>query len=250
MKKPVEDLTGKIFTRLKVIKQAEDYITPQGTHQVKWLCECECGNKLEVLESNLKGKKSRSCGCLRKEVGKRNIYYVNPYANLPNIYDLSGEYGIGYDRDKKNYFLFDKEDYDKIKDYYWSMKEDGLYSYWYSYSNGQTLRLHRFIMNCTDSKKNVDHINHKVYDNRKENLRVCEHYQNIINCKTYSNNTSGCKGVHWDKSRNKWVARITVNKKNYQLGRFENFEDAVKVRKEAEKKYHKEFTYAEDEIGN
>ena len=98
-------------------------------------------------------------------------------------------------------------------------------------------------MNCTEPNKDVHHKNHKVYDNRKNNLEVCEHYQNMIASKTYSNNTSGRKGVYWDKSRNKWFVTITANKKTYNVGRFDNFEDAVKAREETEKIYHKEFHY-------
>lgn len=93
--------------------------------------------------------------------------------------------------------------------------------------------------------KDVDHINHNRKDNRKENLRVIEHYQNITNCKTYSNNTSGRKGVHWDKSRSKWAASLTYNQKTYYLGRFDNYEDAVAAREKAEKEIHKEFHYEE-----
>lgn len=249
MVKVKEDLTNKQFKRLTVIKQIEDYVTSNGKRYAKWLCECECGNKVEVLGNSLKTGNTQSCGCLHKEVskniGKENIVFVNPQAYLLNEYDLTGDYGIGYSIDRKNCFLFDKEDFEKIKQYCWTMKNNGEYSYWYTKTTETTLQLHRLIMDCNDINQRVDHINHKVSDNRKQNLRICEHYQNIINCKTYSNNTSGCKGVHWDKSRNKWVARITVNKKNYQLGRFENFEDAVKVRKEAEKIYHKEFAYKE-----
>ena len=51
-----------------------------------------------------------------------------------------------------------------------------------------------------------------------------------------------------DKNRNKWIAQITVNYKNIHLGRYENIEDAIKARKEAEVKYFGEYRYkGEDE---
>lgn len=61
------------------------------------------------------------------------------------------------------------------------------------------------------------------------------------------NNTSGVKGVTWDKTRNKWVAQIQFRKKNYHLGRFEKKEDAIESRKIAEEKIFGEFLewYAE-----
>jgi hypothetical protein len=58
-----------------------------------------------------------------------------------------------------------------------------------------------------------------------------------------SNNTSGATGVIWNKRLNKWQSRITVDKKDIYLGSYNNFEDAVKARKEAEEKYFGEFSY-------
>lgn len=54
-------------------------------------------------------------------------------------------------------------------------------------------------------------------------------------------NKSGYKGIHPHKQTGKWVAQITFKKKKYYLGIYENLEDAVKARKEAEEKLHKEF---------
>ena len=59
--------------------------------------------------------------------------------------------------------------------------------------------------------------------------------------KLLSSNTSGVTGVMWDKSRKKWKAEITFKGTVYKLGRFENKEDAIKARKDAEEKYHKPF---------
>lgn len=64
----------------------------------------------------------------------------------------------------------------------------------------------------------------------------CKDGSNVksIVSKTPSTNTSGIKGVHWDKSRNKWIAQIVFKGKHYHLGRYDNKEDAVQVRKKAE----------------
>lgn len=58
-----------------------------------------------------------------------------------------------------------------------------------------------------------------------------------------SNNTSGVTGVHWDKLNKKWKAQIGYNYKRIQLGSFDNFEDAVAARKQAEEKYFGEYSY-------
>lgn len=63
--------------------------------------------------------------------------------------------------------------------------------------------------------------------------------------KLASDNTSGVTGVYWDKTRNNWFSCIQANNKTINLGRFINFNDAVKARKEAEKIYFGEYSYDE-----
>lgn len=60
---------------------------------------------------------------------------------------------------------------------------------------------------------------------------------NILSDKIYRNNTSGVKGVYWSKTRKKWTVQITLKGKTHTLGRFDKKEDAILVRKEAEKEY-------------
>ena len=83
----------------------------------------------------------------------------------------------------------------------------------------------------------IDHKNRDRFDNSWDNLRIATRTQNNMNAKIRANNRSGFKGVSLRKDTGKWHARITVDKKRILLGDFENIEDAVKVRKEAEKKY-------------
>lgn len=58
------DLTGKKFDKWSVIKASGR----NGSGNVMWLCECECGTRREVVGSNLRTGKSRSCGCLSEEM--------------------------------------------------------------------------------------------------------------------------------------------------------------------------------------
>lgn len=62
-----ENLLGKKFGRLIVIKEYESKIQPSGQKKTMWLCKCDCGNKVVVSAYNLK-KQTRSCGCLQKEL--------------------------------------------------------------------------------------------------------------------------------------------------------------------------------------
>lgn len=96
--------------------------------------------------------------------------------------------------------------------------------------------LHRLI-NKTPSGFDTDHINGNSLDNRQNNLRTCTRSKNNFNTGLWSHNTSGYKGVTWDKFRKKWVAQMHLNSKHIYLGRFEKIEDAVKSRRDAEEIY-------------
>ncbi len=217
---------GQKFNRLTVIKRVEN--DKHGKSQ--WLCECECKDKNKVIVKGtyLKQERIKSCGCLRKEIINKNRKY--------NTYDLSGEFGIGYTL-KNEPFYFDLDDYDKIKNYCWRLDN---YNYIVTNINEKLVKIHRIIMEFPDNME-VDHIYHINYDNRKEFLRITTHNQNMMNQKLKSNNTSGVAGVSWNKKLNKWRARITVKYKEIHLGYFNNIEEAIIVRKQAELKYFGEY---------
>jgi hypothetical protein len=86
----------------------------------------------------------------------------------------------------------------------------------------------------------------------KENIVEGTNIPVISRTTLKSNNTSGVTGVQWDSSRNKWRATITFKKKIYHLGRFEKDKknDAIKIRKEAEKKLFGEFLEWYESIKN
>lgn len=76
----------------------------------------------------------------------------------------------------------------------------------------------------------IDHINRIKTDNRICNLREVTQQCNLRNCKMPKTNTSGVKGVSWNKYTNKWVVQITINNKNKTLGSHKTFAEAVCVR--------------------
>lgn len=73
----------------------------------------------------------------------------------------------------------------------------------------------------------MDHINQDKGDNSYVNLRLCTQSQNKANCKAYSNNESGYKGVY--RAGKRWVAQIRFNKKLVYLGTHINILDAAKA---------------------
>ena len=63
----------------------------------------------------------------------------------------------------------------------------------------------------------------------------------ITSDKIIATNTSGARGVYWDRRSGKWRARLSFNVKIYNFGSYVNFDDAVKARKEAEQLIYGEF---------
>lgn len=72
----------------------------------------------------------------------------------------------------------------------------------------------------------VDHINRDRSDNRIQNLRVVSAKENMENTGAYSSNTSGYKGVQWDKQYGKWIAVVQHNGKRVFAGRYGSVYDA------------------------
>ena len=88
----------------------------------------------------------------------------------------------------------------------------------------------------------IDHVNCNRADNRIENLRICDSYQNAQNKSLNKNNKSGFKNVHWLKSVNKWKVQLRVNGKMKNIGLFKDLELADLVATEARHKFHGKFT--------
>lgn len=99
------------------------------------------------------------------------------------------------------------------------------------------LRMHRVILDAPEHLQ-VDHINGNGLDNRKSNLRLVTPAQNIQNQRKAKDNTSGYKGVSWDKRLSRWRAIISANGKSKYLGSFDHAAAAHQAYVEASKIYH------------
>lgn len=232
---------GDMYGRLKTIG------LPYRNDKNRWVvdCECQCEDKTlrTVRVDALISGTTKGCRCVAREKAAINGHNTHK----TNTYDLTNSYGIGYTSNQnewgENFFYFDLEDYDLIKDHCWCFDKDG---YLMTMDKKKNVKMHRLIMNCPDGLE-VDHIGHRVNgggtenDNRKINLRVCEHHQNCSN-RLSGKNSSGVIGVNWTNF-NKWKASICTNGNIIILGYFDNFDDAVKIRKEAEQKYFGEYSY-------
>jgi hypothetical protein len=114
------DLTGQQFGRLVVIDRAEN--TKDG--KTRWVCECDCGNRIITRGYLLGSGQTKSCGCLQKEIvsecnTKHGDSFKKLYYTWNNIrertcrqtnphYKDYGERGIGLCEEWKNYDNFKK----------------------------------------------------------------------------------------------------------------------------------------------
>ena len=153
---------------------------------------------------------------------------------------FSGKYVFvhlgGYD-----YSLIDAADYGMISQFRWELTKHETHRYARGIdANGHYTMMHRLLM---DAKKGqlVDHINGKCTDNRRSNLRFATLSQNAMNKKTSKQNTSGHKGVHWNKAQSKWIARIKVKGVSMYLGQYDDVLQAAEAYSKAAKEHHGEF---------
>lgn len=102
--------------------------------------------------------------------------------------------------------------------------------------SSEKILLHRYILDYK-GKNVIDHLDGNKLNNQKNNLLICSQWKNCQNRKT-TQNRSGCIGVFYHKQYKKWWAYISYQGKRENLGYFKDYEQAVKVRKDAEKKYY------------
>lgn len=90
----------------------------------------------------------------------------------------------------------------------------------------------------------IDHKDRRRFHNAFDNLRKATVSQNCANSNLPVNNTSGHKGVSFDKATGKWLAYIMVDYRQKALGRFLTKEAAADAYKRAAEKYFGEFANA------
>jgi len=83
------------------------------------------------------------------------------------------------------------------------------------YPEHKNISMHRMLMGFPDS--HIDHINHMEHDNRMSNLREVTHQENHNNRRDHG---IWPVGVYYHKRDKRFVSRIRINNKRFELGRF------------------------------
>jgi hypothetical protein len=150
----------------------------------------------------------------------------------------------------KHAMLYDAEDEELVQAYNWHFDGNGYVRTnishpeggWTSPPNGRrqrrttTLYFHRLVMNPPKGKY-IDHVNHNILDNRKENLHIATPGENSQNRGKQKNNKSGFKGVYYMKKpkdminerKKPHVAQIYHNGKRIHIGLYSTEEEAAEA---------------------
>jgi hypothetical protein len=141
--------------------------------------------------------------------------------------------------------LVDDADYGWLSEFKWRVGEG--WNTYYALTNiylpdgrRTTRRMHRIILGVGNSDP-IDHINHNGLDNRRSNLRLVTTSQNLMNGRIRRDNTSGVRGVYFQKARKTWVAQIKVRGRHFCLGSFKDKNDAINAYRVAQLHHHGEF---------
>lgn len=220
MIKVKEDLTGKKFSYLTVIKRDEDHISKSGKKNAKWICRCECGKIVSVFQTSLKSGQQKSCGCKHFTACKKY-----------NDYDVMGDSVKVKLTNCDETMICDLEKWVQLKKYCWIKGKTG---YAEARVEGKTKLFHHFVIDCEEGKVR-DHINKNKLDNRESNLRCVDYSLNNRNSDKKIRNIYGIPGAY--KAGNKIAIRIHLNGETKYIGCFNTIEEAKEAHKMAEMQY-------------
>ena len=128
-------------------------------------------------------------------------------------------------RGKNLYAVLDTENVKRIKDFKWMYHDNGVSAV----QNKKTIKLRRKIMEYSGVLQ-VIHLDHDMLNYRKQNLRIVTRQASCILSSLSTRNTSGIKGVSWDKKGGKWFAFLGKNGKRHNGGYHKKLDDAVRPR--------------------
>jgi hypothetical protein len=172
----------------------------------RWLCQCDCGKETLVSAGSLKHGQTKSCGCLRGET-------------IPaNSTDLCGSrFGwlVVLERTEKR---------SQSGDTVWKCQCDC----------GAIAEVSRSKLTAGYTKS-CGCLRHALKFAEGTNVNV------IKSKKLHKGNTSGIKGVSWNRSSRKWCASIQFKGKSHYLGVYKDINEAAQARKCAEEQLHGPF---------
>jgi hypothetical protein len=121
------------------------------------------------------------------------------------------------------------------------IRPDGYYRVRFNGRSHQRARIVWLMHHGYMTDLEIDHINRLRSDDRIENLREANHFENSQNKGLFKNNTSGHNGVHYAKRDKIWIASVFMDGKRNHVGCFKSKEEAVAARKETASRMRGDF---------
>lgn len=217
----IEVEVGKRYNKLTVLEDAG--VVKRTGERVYWVrmvrCVCECGNEILTRFSSIRSGITKSCGCL---------YYGSRSTREPPA--VEGARWVALTRNQ--FCLVDESDYETVSMFRWR------YSNGYASTGGgqrskiKAVQMQRMLMvgSADVGDLVVDHIDRNPLNNRRSNLRLITHAENLANSAPRKGRKY--KGVF--PKRNRWEAKIMVKMVLHRLGHsFKTAEDAARAYNEA-----------------
>lgn len=195
-------------------------------------CKISGCTELGTLDRN--GKRYLTLGLC----GKHYARYRSTGDPLKTRFRVPKNYlrgGVGYiELTRGRVALCSPQDFARLSEYLWDFMKTG---YAGTHSEGRRIKMHKLVV----PYPHTDHINRDKLDNRRENLREATQQQNMYNQGIKTNNTTGYKGVYFNKRRGNYDAYIKSDKKRKYLGAFKTAKEAALAYNRAAPIYHGEF---------
>lgn len=138
--------------------------------------------------------------------------------------------------------IVDDQDYQRLSRFKWyaACFQGTFYAVHKDRKDPGAILIHRLVLYAPRGME-VDHRNGDTLDNRRQNLRLATHAQNLRNRGLVRTNTNGYKGIRFCKQTRRWHAQIMFKGKYYHLGCFDTPELAAKEYNRAAKLLFREF---------
>lgn len=160
------DLAGQKIGRLTIKKEAGR----DKRGELLWECECECGNTIIALSSNLrKANHTTSCGCYRKENAK-NISVTHGQTGTPLYNVWAGMKRRCYQKKGKDYYLYGGRGISMCKE--WKADFNAFFEWAKKTGYKKGLSIDRIDTNGDYSPKNCRWVTNKQQANNKRNNRL------------------------------------------------------------------------------
>lgn len=249
MARKPEDLSGKIYGDLEIIGDTGKR-SKHGGSQIVIARNIKTGELFEGIAENFKNgtttgyigsykhiahtkNLSKNEAILQKSAKKLYINgtRVNSFNNNPNSNSKSGYKGITFDNKYNRWRTSININKEKSEKTFIDFKDAVIYLNDFRIKHLNPLMPEGYKKYRKIDKTEIK-MNEYVIEKQKQITEFNKNKEKLIYEKKKKQ-----KGYNWNKAKQKWTARIMVDRKQKHLGHFENEQDAINARKEAVEKY-------------